>query len=641
MTRVEKWVIADRHRIEPTWPEEQNTGGVKDALRSFDTRQGVIRDIRYIQSRFVGLHITQDNLGAFLKSTSSEQKSKELTVSLLTHLVECWRVKGETLTALESDWTGKDRGLEYRDQESTFLVVATVAAYFTTDWEQTRELSYIAVEEGAMGRLLKYTGLNLADGDALSDFPFVDKAAFSDILRVLRREEAAGANLLACISRVCLSTGILSTKNDEYKDVLTVPSVERLGHGLMYRADTVLKPDTATKRDFVRRIYTEHKIGRNEPFCPFLRVSSVLDELGLSPEAPPLCVDEIQHSRWFKRTPNMLEIPDHGVLIATSSNPIAEPVAARLCLFVTNPAAVRTSGSPFRELVQSEPPWFFRAKTYCDKERGGPNRWNCEFEKCVKYTTRDEHPMLPRLNAFVEALEMLEARSPGGDVEADAGVNKDNTGRAWAPKKPNSMWDVLLAPVHAFVSGEENADTDAVDNSPAYPTMANNPRNIRPVNREDTPRPSVEPQSRGKQPEVIQQRGFSHYRGNGSPWPQGSRSMTILTDKNPSQTQSSYHGVRDDGPGSSNSALWAARRKTPETESPAPPSKRQRSNSPPHRGSPVREALPHRGLTPIMMQTADQELHEGNLNRTLLHTSQPLPFYSANCGSKTDPIVIL
>ena len=601
VTQVEKWVVADQHRMEPTWSEEQETTGVKDALRSFDTRQGVIRDIRYIQSRCFGLHITQDNLGAFLGSTSSEQTSKQLAVLLLTHLLEGWRVKGETLTALESDWTGKDRGLEYRDQETTFLVVATVAAYLTTDWEQTRELSYIAVEEGAINRLLKYTGLRLADGSTLSDLPFVDKAAFSDILLVLRRQPA-GANLLACISRVCLSTGTLSTKSDEHKDALSVTSVERSDEGLMYRADTVFKPDTATKRDFVRKIYTEHKIGRNEPFCPFLRVSSVLDELGLSLDSSPLSFDEIQHSRWFKRAPDILETPDHGVLIVTSSNPSAGPITSRLCLFVTNPAAIRTSGSPFRELVRSEPPWLFRAKTYCDRERGGSKWWNCEFDKYVKYVTRDE-PILPRLKAFVEALETLEARSFQDQAEANAGVNNGNTEQTWSPKKPNSKWDVLLASGIEFMSDEDEANAIVLDNPQTYPTTANNPRNIRPVNREDTPRPSVGSTSKGKQPEVIQPRGFTYYclpEGGDSPWPQASRSIRSLTITDDPLTRPSY-GVRDGSPGPS-SSVWGARRKTPETESPSPPPKRQRSSSPPHPG--------------------------------------PLFFYFANRGSKTDPIVI-
>jgi hypothetical protein len=231
VTRVERWVAAEQHGAESNWPEEQEAAGINDAFRSFDTKNAVLRDIRYIQSRFVGLHVAEDNLGAFLKSTTTEQGSKKLALSLLTHLLEGWRVKGETLTAVESDWTGKDRGLEQRDQEATFFMAATVAAYLTPDWEQTRELSYIAIEEGAVDRLLKYAGLKLADGHKLSDFPFVDKTAFCDILLVLRRQPA-GANLLACISRVCLSTGILSSENDEHKDVLSVTSVEKSDQGI-------------------------------------------------------------------------------------------------------------------------------------------------------------------------------------------------------------------------------------------------------------------------------------------------------------------------------------------------------------------------------------------------------------------------
>ncbi|KAK3297244.1 uncharacterized protein B0H64DRAFT_431222 [Chaetomium fimeti] len=231
-------------------PEADNTNtgawvgqesGIKDALRSFDTKSGVIRDIRYIKSRFFGLYVTRENLTAFLGSRDSDLGSKNLAASLLKHLVEGWRVKGETLDALEFDWTGKDRGQGQSHREVTFLVVAGVAAYLSFDWEQTRELSYLAVEESAVDDILVHAGYKLARGHKLSDLPFVDKDAFSDILLVLRRQ-STGSNLLACISRVCLSTGILSTKNgQEHRDALSVVSVERSDAGLIIRADTVLK----------------------------------------------------------------------------------------------------------------------------------------------------------------------------------------------------------------------------------------------------------------------------------------------------------------------------------------------------------------------------------------------------------------
>jgi hypothetical protein len=485
---------------------EHESAAIRDALRSFDTKSGVIRDIRYIQTRFLGLYVTQGNLDAFLRSASTEQESKALALSLLTYLLEGWRVKGETLDALEFDWTGKDRGRDQSHQDATFLVVAAVAAYLSPDWEQTRELSYLAVEEGALEDLLNHAGRRLAGGHELSDLPFVDKDAFSDILLVLRRQ-SAGSNLLACISRVCLSTAILSTKEeDEHRGALSVISVETSDEGFKFRSDTVLKVDTATKRDFVRALYDQHKVGRNEPFCPFLRGSSVLDELGISGESPPLCSQEIESSRWFKRPPELPRMPDHGVLIASSSNPVTGSTGPRLCLFVTDPAGVRVNGSQFQELLQSVPPWHFRARRY-DNRRGWSNGWNAAPGETV---TSDE-PIMHRLMAFVDALKTLGARSSREGQEALSDPVVDEAGNTWAPKKANSMWDVLLTPGLEFMSDAIPTSSNAAFPEQIRCTPTDNPRNIRQVNREDTPRPSVEPRSKGKQPEVIPQLGFAHY----------------------------------------------------------------------------------------------------------------------------------
>ncbi|KAK3898509.1 hypothetical protein C8A05DRAFT_18929 [Staphylotrichum tortipilum] len=443
-TRAASWAEGDRHEIDI---EEKETGaGVKDAYRALDTNQGVIRDIRYTQTRFVGLHITQDTLGAFLKSRSSEQQSKKLALSLLEHLLNAWRVKGRTLTALESDWTGKDRGLEGRDQEATFLVVATVAAYLSKDWEQTRELSYIAVEEGAFGRLLKYANKPLDDGCALSDLPFVEKEAFSNVLLRLRRQPA-GSNLLSCISRVCLSTGTLSPEEDAHKEALSVASREILGQEEILRADTVFQPDNAATRHLVRSVYTEHKIGRNEPTCAFLRVSSVLDKLKLSPNAPPLSRSQIQRSPWFGQPPDIPKTPKHGVLVATSSSPISWPSAARLCLFVTDPDALRASDSPFQKLVRSEPRWTFRVTTYCDNEHDGFDKWNRGLERQVQHAAEDQ-PILPRVKAFETALDTLLARSAPGQADPDADDKADAVDDKWSPKRPSAKCYVIRVIPH-------------------------------------------------------------------------------------------------------------------------------------------------------------------------------------------------
>lgn len=490
--RIKIWAVVDEQSYEQSeelLTEAEQEPDISDALRSFDTRHGVIRDIRYIHSRFFGLRVTGDNLDAFLRSENTPQQCRQLACSLLAHLQESWRVKGEMLDALESDWTGKTRREEQPHQEATFLVVAAVAAYLTPDWEQTRELSYLAVEEGAVDRLLKYSGRRLAEGHTLSDLPFVDEAGFRDSLLACRRQSAM-SNLIACISRVCLSTGILSSRNEDRRDALSVISVEKSAQGITVRADTVLKPD-ATKRDFVRAIYDRHKIGRNEPFCPFLRASSVRDELGLPEESLAPTPAKAEVSRWFKVAPDIPGMAGEKVLTVMASNPVAGCTTPRLCLFVTDPAAICLSGLRIQELLQSEASWYFRARRY-DNKRGWSNGWNTEPEAVVA----QNRPIIRQLAAFAESLKTLPLGAHPSQKQKGTGAGSEFE-HAWAPKKPDTMWDVLLAPGLEFMS----------DAAPAMPRMpANNPRQIRPVNREDTPRPTPEPNlSKGKERDTVQQ----------------------------------------------------------------------------------------------------------------------------------------
>jgi len=47
-------------------PENGATTVTKDGFRCFDSPYGAIRDARYIQSRFMSLYITEDNLSEFM-----------------------------------------------------------------------------------------------------------------------------------------------------------------------------------------------------------------------------------------------------------------------------------------------------------------------------------------------------------------------------------------------------------------------------------------------------------------------------------------------------------------------------------------------------------------------------------------------
>lgn len=370
-SRVRTWAVERGREAE----SGSGTGleleiGPKDALRSFDTKNGVTRDIRHIRSRFLALYLTGDNLDLFLNSADTQQESKALACSLLSHLLEGWRITGETLNALEFDWTGKDRGADPSHRDKTFLVVATVAAYLTPDWEQTRELSCIALEGEAFSRLLERACRTLK-GETLSVFPFVDKEHFSDSILILRRQSARD-NLMACISRVCWATGILSPDDAAYKIAFSVISVEKDPEGVVrYRADTVLHcmPTAAKTRDFVSAVYNQYKVGRNDPFCPFLQASAITDELGLPGEST-LAKGGSGVSRWFSTPPDIPGIGfDRGVIFAVSANPVIRPSTPKICLFVTDPASLRVNGSKFQLLLQSEPDSHFRVRRY-DSKRG-------------------------------------------------------------------------------------------------------------------------------------------------------------------------------------------------------------------------------------------------------------------------------
>jgi len=79
--RVQIWAVVDEQvdeRNEELTEAGQEPAAISDGLRSFDTHQGVIRGIRYINSHFFGLHVTRDNVDALLKSENTQRESREL-----------------------------------------------------------------------------------------------------------------------------------------------------------------------------------------------------------------------------------------------------------------------------------------------------------------------------------------------------------------------------------------------------------------------------------------------------------------------------------------------------------------------------------------------------------------------------------
>ncbi|KAL2127828.1 hypothetical protein VTI74DRAFT_10108 [Chaetomium olivicolor] len=147
------WTIGTDDEVGPAGAG--NESEPYDILRAFDSPSGVIRDARYIRSRFISLYVTEDNFGTLMNSTASQEESVQLATSILNILKEAWRVSREALDGLEAEWTGHDPDAwDLYPPDKKFLVVVTATAYLTPDWEQTREVSYLAVAETLLDRLL-------------------------------------------------------------------------------------------------------------------------------------------------------------------------------------------------------------------------------------------------------------------------------------------------------------------------------------------------------------------------------------------------------------------------------------------------------------------------------------------------------
>jgi hypothetical protein len=100
----------------------------------------------------MGLCITSDSVQDLFNSRAQREAEKlfsRIAVQLEKHQLA--EMKGSTLVAIEQAWSGiNDATARAPFGAETFYVCFTFSAYFSPDWEQTRELCYIAVSKNAL-----------------------------------------------------------------------------------------------------------------------------------------------------------------------------------------------------------------------------------------------------------------------------------------------------------------------------------------------------------------------------------------------------------------------------------------------------------------------------------------------------------
>jgi hypothetical protein len=405
--------------------EDENTNGIEDALRVFDSPDGVLRTARYIRSRLMALYLTEDNLSLLVQSMKSPEKAKEAARTILRCLKDSWLVSAEALNGIELMWTGKDReSANLYSPDKTFHVVVTLAAYLSPSWEQTRELCYLAVSQDIIEALFAHAALKSKKRWDPSDSPCVQKDDFVGNFETFRGA-AIEDNLVAAISRACLSTKLYAenAKDRAMPDAMWATAAESSSNAVKYRFDAAITADRhAHAREFVSSIYNLHKIGRNEPSISILRISTRLDDQGRNPHPieslwPPLPgLGNLAQKRWF---------------FIVSKNPSNLSRYAELCLFVKDEFAIL-------EIHEADPilepslQWQFQARRL-DSKPGWGRGWNNAEIKVQD----DNFP-----NMFTLFGNHLRKSALFSEYNEKHGSDDQHSDGVWKPKKSGADFEL-------------------------------------------------------------------------------------------------------------------------------------------------------------------------------------------------------
>jgi len=251
-------------------------------MPNLDSTKGVVRQASLVDSMFLALYITGDNAGTMFHSLSKKEHIKPFARRILRALLnkKSLILTERTLNTLEDMWTGGASHLQNRISADTEFVVRIILRSSLTDnWEQVRELSYLAVAK--------------ADLDVIVKFAEWDKVPVSDFKRMQCVQETV-------IDRVRRSQSMSPKENIQaaiQRSAFSLELDKKGGNGSMIESLTgSLRWVREAKRDqtnaIVHDIYDKNKRGLRPVSEPFIRESNRLD-------GPPLSSTPISISADF------------------------------------------------------------------------------------------------------------------------------------------------------------------------------------------------------------------------------------------------------------------------------------------------------------------------------------------------------
>lgn len=286
-------------------------------------QEGVIRDASVIESRYLGLQITENDVDTFLLSFPSAKEANVWLSDTLKCLSGSWRVNAETIDTLENFWTMEPRPTRenFRRDEVFYLNIA-IHMFVSEMWEPIRQLTCFSITESAL-RIIFYR-LGHVDVPDFTQHPQVGKNAIETLLGRIMKQSIM-ENLTAVVSMLCMTSSFhRKSSRSQCKVIVTRSSGVEAGFRVEKSSQLIRS---------VVSVYESHKIGQREPQDDYLRFSRLQcqqfiqqreAEIAIWPHLPPLGLDQkkkgVLVDGWYQSE----EYPKHCLYIVNGSDDLGD-----------------------------------------------------------------------------------------------------------------------------------------------------------------------------------------------------------------------------------------------------------------------------------------------------------------------------
>ncbi|OKL63648.1 hypothetical protein UA08_00507 [Talaromyces atroroseus] len=247
--------------------DDDEKGATNSPLITSRQSLGIVKDASTIRSRFLSLQITEKDIDSLLLSFATVEAENNAVRTMIQCLDHSWRMTAEALSGLEGLWSNVRLREDNRDPEDVFHVRIVILMHVSVDWVPVRQLTYLAISEGALKVLMSRTGLSVASSGLQTDFvgvPAIKKSEIEAFVASIM-EQSIVDNLTAATSMLCLSSHF-------YRQAGKIPKKWHLKRSGKYFVGFSLDGSPSVL-ELVETIYESHKIGRREPTDPYIRFS--------------------------------------------------------------------------------------------------------------------------------------------------------------------------------------------------------------------------------------------------------------------------------------------------------------------------------------------------------------------------------